>query len=241
MQFSYGVFLPYMMRELGISLSAATAPFSLYVLIYSLMCFVSGPATDRLGPRVVVLSGGVLLGLAYLLLGATRSTWQIYVFFTLLGGVGMSVVFVPLNATVVRWFIQRRGLALAITGTGSNAALLFGPMSAAILIPWLGWRTGLMALGLFGGLVIAFCALALARDPESRGLRPDGEAAAEQSRAGANTSRPEVSWTLGEARSVTAFWIIMGVYVLTWAMLFFPYVHLAALAVMSHPMLKSAR
>ena len=72
MQFSYGVFLPYMMRELGISLSAATAPFSLYVLIYSLMCFVSGPATDRLGPRVVVLSGGVLLGLAYLLLGATR-------------------------------------------------------------------------------------------------------------------------------------------------------------------------
>ena len=25
MQFSYGVFLPYMMRELGISLSAATA------------------------------------------------------------------------------------------------------------------------------------------------------------------------------------------------------------------------
>jgi MFS family permease len=40
----------------------------------------------------------------------------------------------------------------------------------------------------------------------------------------------EVSWTLRQAVSTGAFWIITGVYVLTWIMLFFPFVHLPILA-----------
>ena len=106
LQFSYGVFLPYLMQEFGLDLAAATAPFSLYVLVYSLMCFVSGPATDRFGPRVVVIAGGLLLGLGYLMVSSMTRPWQLYVFLSLVAGVGMSAVFVPLNATVARWFIR---------------------------------------------------------------------------------------------------------------------------------------
>ena len=177
LQFSYGVFLPYMMADLGLDLVAATAPFSLYVLIYSLMCFVSGPATDRFGPRMVVVTGGIMLALGYALLTTSTGNWQLYAYLSLVAGIGMSAVFVPLNATVVRWFIRRRGFALAVIGSGSNAALLFGPMLAALLIPWLGWRGGLLALSLLGGLIITACALALVRDPEARRLLPDGHGA----------------------------------------------------------------
>lgn len=231
LQFSYGVFLPYMMADLGLDLVAATAPFSLYVLIYSLMCFVSGPATDRFGPRMVVVTGGIMLALGYALLTTSTGNWQLYAYLSLVAGIGMSAVFVPLNATVVRWFIRRRGFALAVIGSGSNAALLFGPMLAALLIPWLGWRGGLLALSLLGGLIITACALALVRDPEARRLLPDGHGAEAPADAEASPTVGEVSWSLGEARSTAAFWLITGIYVLTWAMLFFPFVHLPILAI----------
>jgi MFS family permease len=123
------------MADLELDRVAATAPFSLYVLVYTVMGVITGPATDRLGPRVVVLAGAGLLGLGYFLLATARAEWQLFLFLGLVAGLGMSAVFIPLNATVVRWFSRRRGLALAISGTGVNTALIFGPLAAAAVIP----------------------------------------------------------------------------------------------------------
>jgi OFA family oxalate/formate antiporter-like MFS transporter len=239
-QFSYGVFLPHIMADLGLSRVQATAPFSLYVLVYTVMGLVSGTATDRLGPRVVVLAGAGLLGLGYCLLATASSQWQIFLFLSLIAGIGMSAVFVPVNATVVRWFTRRRGAALGISGTGVNAALLFGPLLAAAAIPWLGWRMVLLLLGLAGAAMIAACALVLVRDPEARNLVPDGMPPGAPNDTDADNDVDtdavqkhavgEVSWTLRQAVSTGAFWIITGVYVLTWIMLFFPFVHLPILA-----------
>ena len=229
-QFSYGVFLPHMMADLGLSRVEATAPFSLYVLVYTVMGLVSGPATDRYGPRIVVLVGAGLLGLGYCMLATASVQWQIYLFFSLIAGIGMSAVFVPVNATVVRWFNRRRGVALGISGTGVNAALLFGPLLVAALIPAFGWRAVLLILGLASAALIAACALALVRDPELRNLVPDGAASESDGNAAGIQSGGEVSWTLREALPTAAFWIITGVYVLTWIMLFFPFVHLPIMA-----------
>mgnify|MGYP002153062329 FL=1 len=138
-QFSYGIFLPHIMADLDLTRVEATAPFSAYVLAYTVMGLVSGTATDRHGPRIVVLAGAGLLGLGYCLLSTANYQWQIYLFLSLIAGVGMSAVFVPVNATVVRWFSRRRGMALGISGTGVNAALLFGPLLSAAAIPLWGW------------------------------------------------------------------------------------------------------
>ena len=227
-QFSYGVFLPHIMRDLELDRVAATAPFSLYVLVYTVTAFISGRATDRFGPRAVVLTGAGMLGLGYVLLSTAKAEWHIFLFLSLITGIGMSAVFVPVNATVVRWFLRRRGSALAISGTGVNAALLVGPMLAAVIIPWLGWRTGLMTMAIAAAVAIAACALTLVRDPELRNLSPDGEGPDQHGGDGAVSS--EVSRTLAEAVSSSAFWVITGVYILTWIMLFFPFVHLPIMA-----------
>jgi MFS family permease len=239
-QFSYGIFLPYVMADLGLNRVEATAPFSLYVLVYTVMGLVSGAATDRFGPRIVVFTGAGSLGLGYCLLATASAQWQIFLFLSVIAGIGMSAVFVPVNATVVRWFSRRRGAALGISGTGVNAALLFGPLLAAAAIPWLGWRMVLLLLGLSGAAMIGACALALVRDPEALNLVPDGMPPVAPNDAYTNSDVAdvaarshavgEVSWTLRQAASTGAFWIITGVYVLTWIMLFFPFVHLPILA-----------
>jgi len=230
LQFSFGVFLPHIMQDLELDRAAVSAPFSLYIFFYAFFSLVTGPATDRFGPRSVVLTGGILLALGYSLLSSVASGWQIFVYFSVIAGAGMSASYVPLNATVVRWFDRYRGLALAITGTGLNTAMVVGPMLAALFIPWLGWRTAMLLLGLGGGCVIVCCALALARDPASRNLRPDGRMADRQSSVSTDAPPAEVSWTLAEARGGMAFWLILGVFFLTWTMVFFPNVHLPALA-----------
>jgi MFS family permease len=229
MQFSFGVFLPHIMADLNLDRASASAPFSLYVVFYTFCSIVTGPATDRFGPRKVVIMGGLLLGLGYFLLSTATEGWQLYLYFGAIAGAGMSASYIPLNVTVVRWFDQRRGMALAFMGTGTNAAVLFLPMLSALLIPVLGWREAVMILGLAGSAVIICCALTLVRDPGARNLLPDGGS---QGLAGVDTPPPvqQESLNLKQARTEPAFWIIMGVFFLTWVMTFFPYVHLAVLA-----------
>ena len=92
-QFSYGVFLPHIMADLKIDRISATAPFSLYILLYTILGFVSGPATDRYGPRAVVLVGATLFGIGYFLLTTATAEWQLFLFLSLFAGIGMSAIF----------------------------------------------------------------------------------------------------------------------------------------------------
>jgi len=230
-QFSYGVFLPHIMADLEIDRVSATAPFSLYIFLYTILGFVSGPATDRYGPRVVVLVGAALFGIGYFLLTTATVEWQLFLFLSLIAGMGMSAIFVPVNATVVRWFLVRRGMALAISGTGINGALLLGPMLATGIIIWLGWRAGLMAMGLIGAALIAACAITLVRDPEIRNLSPDGGVPGGIDLDNNGETGTEDAWTVRAAVSTTAFWVITCVYILSWIMLFFPFVHLPIMAI----------
>ena len=229
LQFSYGVFLPHIMADLNLDRASASAPFSLYVVFYTFWSIVTGPATDRFGPRKVVIIGGLLLALGYFLLSSATEGWQLFLYFGAIAGAGMSAAYIPLNATVVRWFDQRRGLALAITGTGSNAAVLLLPMLSALLIPVLGWRDALLILGLGGSGVIICCALTLVRDPSAKNLAPDGQTV-DQGVEGTPAGVQQASLTLAQARAEPALWIIMGVFFFTWVMTFFPYVHLPSLA-----------
>ena len=219
LQFSYGVFLPHIMADLNLDRASASAPFSLYVVFYTFWSIVTGPATDRFGPRKVVIIGGLLLALGYFLLSSATEGWQLFLYFGAIAGAGMSAAYIPLNATVVRWFDQRRGLALAITGTGSNAAVLLLPMLSALLIPVLGWRDALLILGLGGSGVIICCALTLVRDPSAKNLAPDGQTV-DQGVEGTPAGVQQTSLTLAQARAEPALWIIMGVFFLTWVMTF---------------------
>jgi len=225
LHFSFGVFAPGIAAEVGLGKAAASAPFSVYIAVYSVLSFITGPLTDRLGPRPVVLIGGVLLAVAYVLLSQATTLSEIYLSLGLLGGFGMSATFIPLNATVVKWFVRQRGLALAIAGTGGTAAVMVGPPLAAALIALIGWRGGMLALGVGCGLMVVLSSMLLVRDPEAMGLSPDGDA---PQHAGEPTSpmADEGAWNLSEARKTGAFWLILSAFFLAWAGLFFPVAHI---------------
>tara|TARA_B100000676_G_scaffold311071_1_gene379655 strand:+ start:536 stop:1780 length:1245 start_codon:yes stop_codon:yes gene_type:complete len=227
LHFSFGLFAPHLESALAVDRATIAAPFSVYIAVYSVMSYITGPMTDRIGPRWVVATGGILLAIAYAWLSRAETLWELYLALALFAGLGMSAAFIPLSATVVKWFVRRRGVAVAIAGSGTSAAHVVGPLVVAILIPWLGWRDGMLTLGLLAGGFIMLCASRLLRDPAVLGLRPDGDPVFLQQTV--EQSPEEVSWTLREARATGAFWLILAAFFCTWIPIFFPAAHLPAM------------
>ena len=53
--------------------------------------------------------------------------WHLYIVLGLVAASGMSAAYVPCNATVVRWFTRKRGLALSITSSGASFGMFIFP------------------------------------------------------------------------------------------------------------------
>ena len=249
-QFSFGVLLPSIAEDLGISRTAASLCFSVYVFVYSALSSYSGSLTDRRGPRLVLAIGAVLLGAGYGLSALARNEWQLFVALGLIAAAGMSASFVPCNATVVRWFLRRRGQALSISTSGGSFAAIAMPLLMGWLIGYTTWRVlyGVMAAVVFLGLLTA--SRLMAASPEAKGLSIDDElrrrgdplpqaaaAGSSEDRTGAtngplltNLNTEEPSLTRREAMRTRMFWIIAGIFLCTWLVVFLPLVHLSPFA-----------
>ncbi len=229
-QFSYGVFMPYISADTGWNRGSLSLPYSIYVFVYSALGLVSGRLTDRWGPRIVLLTGGCLLGAGVMLMSRVHLLWHIYLALGLIAALGMSAAYVPCNATVVRWFARRRGLALSIASAGASFGMFVFPPLANALILKDGWRDAYLILGLLALCTIAGCSCLMVQQPEAVGLRPDGldeDPVAQQLSADLAEER---SYTLAEARHTGAFWLLNIIFTLTWLVVFMPMVHIVPFA-----------
>lgn len=152
------------------------------------MALVAGNWQKKSGPRIVAITGGLVLGLGYLLAGfAGHSFWGLLVGIGILGGAGIGLGYVCPIAALVKWFPDKKGLitGLAVAGFGFGALIwikltsgfVFGPVN---LTP--GWK-GLYGMGwdvnkvflLYGVLfavVVALGAMLLVNPPD--GWKPEG-------------------------------------------------------------------
>jgi MFS family permease len=217
--YAYSVFVPTLVEELSLDRATAAAPMSFCIPTYALLSLVTGRLTDRFGPRVLLLCSGTLLVAGYGVLSQATAPWHLFVGMTALVGVGMSACYIPISATIVRWFVARRGTALAIFSMGAGISISVGPALALALINWLGWRDAFWSLGLIGGGLVVVSAFGMRRDP--------GESSQTPGSAGAFDAG---SWTLQQARRTRAFWVLCAIYFLTWGVMFFPYAHLVSFA-----------
>ncbi|MGE0826358.1 MAG: MFS transporter [Candidatus Binatia bacterium] len=232
-QFTFGVFMPAISQETGWDRASLSLPYSLYIFLYSALGVVTGRLTDRWGPRIVITVGGCLLSLGILLTSQVQTLWQMYLFFGLIAASGMSAAYVPCNSTVVRWFVERRGLALSLTSSGASFGNFLFPPLAATLIHAYGWRNSYIILGVLALLTISLCATFIARDPETLGLQPDGRLAEEPLPTAASAVAPfsSTDWTLATAQCTPAFWLLTVIFTLTWLVVFMPLVHVVPFAV----------
>ena len=141
--------------------SAIQVAFTIFVLIETWLIPVEGYLVDRFGPRWVVLGGGVLVGLAWVLNSMADSLPLLYLG-AVLGGIGTGCVYGTCVGNALKWFPGRRGLAAGITaaGFGAGAAITIGPISTMIAAG--GYEHAFLVFGLIqGGIVFIMAWLLL--------------------------------------------------------------------------------
>jgi MFS family permease len=224
-QYSFGVFFTAMLAEFGWSRGALSGAFSFYALTYCVLGFFAGRLTDRWGPRVVIATGGVFLGIAYTGMALVTELWQPYVLYGCVASIGMATAFVPTNSTVVRWFVRRRGLAVGLATSGQSAGMLVVAPLAQMLVSTAGWRVTYAVFGITAFVALITVAPLMRRDPESLGLTPDGDP-----RPPLAAAEPPRGMTVADAARTGAFWALMATFTATWIPVFVAIVHSVPLA-----------
>jgi OFA family oxalate/formate antiporter-like MFS transporter len=144
--------------------SAIQVAFTIFVLIETWLIPIEGYLVDRFGPRWVVLGGGILVALAWVVNSVADSLPLLY-FGAALGGIGTGCVYGTCVGNALKWFPGRRGLAAGITasGFGAGAALTIGPISA--MINSSGYEHAFLVFGLIQGSIIFVMAWLLLAPP----------------------------------------------------------------------------
>ena len=172
--FTFGVFFKPILTEFGWTRAMTSGAFSLCILLFGLLGIGTGRLTDRFGPRVVISGCGFFLGLGYLLMSQVSAIWQLYLFYGVMVGIGVSGSFVPLVSTVARWFAERRGMMTGIAVSGIGIGTMIMPLVANWLISSYGWRTSYIVVGITVLVLIILVAQFLRRDPGQMGQLPYG-------------------------------------------------------------------
>lgn len=120
--------------------SHVTWPAQVILACFALAVIVAGRIQDKIGPRPVAITGGLLLGLGLILARFTANfppstalVWLILTY-SVLGGLGIGAAYVCPIATCVKWFPDKRGLitGLAVAGFGAGA-FFFAPLAKALI------------------------------------------------------------------------------------------------------------
>lgn len=187
--------------EYGWDFAAIAAGVTLFGIIASLLAPVFGGLSDRLGVRRVALTSLGLFALvfaAFYFVPASLSGW--WLFWALLGLIGIGSTPVTWSRAVTLWFNRNRGLALGIMLLGTSLAAFIVPQIAQAAIAHWGWRSAFPAVALLPLLLGLPIGLLWFREPRPE-ERPPGIT---------DASGAVFGLTLREAARHHRFWILIG-------------------------------
>ena len=204
-----GVFIQPMQQDLGWSRSAILGAVTVRGVVASLAGPLAGAYLDRPGgARNATVLSGLLAAGTVLATYRVESELEFFLVFGVLGGIGSVIQNSALyGATVPKWFVRRRGTAVALVTMGSPVATMVLPSLFAGVIDADGWRAAWLVMGVLSILLAVLPGFLLVSQPEDVGLHPDG-AIGRAAVADAAAARGEMSYTLGQAIRSPVFWIL---------------------------------
>ncbi len=207
---TFGIFFKPLLAEFGWLRATISGANSLSFFVHGLVGIIAGSLNDRFGPKIIMATCGFFFGLGLLLMSQVNSIWQLYLFYGVIIGIGVSAVDVVLLSTIVRWFVKKRGIMSGVVKVGTGLGLLVMPLVASRLISAYGWRDSYIVLGILPLVSIIPLSQLLQRDPGKMGQLPDGE---EQITTGSLDSA-EQGLSLREAIHTRQFWVVCATYLM---------------------------
>lgn len=163
----------------GWSLTQITFAFSLSIFFLGLTSAVMGSFVEKKGPKLSGIMAAFFFGLGLFCAGLSvkyQSLLSLYLSYGLLGGIGIGLGYITPVSTLLKWFPDRKGLAMGIVIMGFGFGAAFEIILLQSVLPWLNINTissSLMVLGIFYFTVMLCCACFLKspkKDPISTKL-----------------------------------------------------------------------
>ena len=224
MSSTLSVFLKPLTEDLAVSRGLFSLLRSGEILIGAAMAPLVGPLVDRYGGRWLMAGGALVAGAGFILLSQVSSYWQFLALrWTLITIGGVFMCHMVVSVTISRWFVRRRGRAIAIASLGQGLSKVFIPVVTATLFVWVGWRWTWAIFGLITLILIVVPALIfMRRSPEDMGLKPDGDDVSDERAGGTATGKRDSSasavaadataWSWREVIGTDTFWIVCFIY-----------------------------
>lgn len=203
------VFLVTLEEEFGWSRAAIAGGSSVAALTAGVLSPLVGVWIDRYGVRPVMVTGALIMGTGFALLGTMASLWQLYLC-NLVAAAGIAgVAWIPNQTLIANWFVRRRGLAMGISLAGIGfGGLAMAPL-AELLIRRAGWRMAFVGLALLIlGPVVAIVLAVVRGRPAELGLKPDGEAIEAPDAGPLDVEDTLAGLELAQAVRTAPFWIL---------------------------------
>lgn len=215
--YSFGVFLKPLQDEFLTGRTSISGIFSTYFIVMVITGILAGWASDRMGPRIILVSSGFVAFVGLVLSSRADTLWQLYVSYGLILGLGLGSAMPVTMAIVSRWFMKRRGLALGILTAGMSFGMMIMPPMVQNLIARYEWRASMFILGIAVLGMYALAGFLMRKEPQMMGLLPYGVTIGNDSSDTRNeTSRPTPSprshSTLKEAIKTKELWLLMGMF-----------------------------
>lgn len=203
--FGLGVFLKPLIAEFGWDRGGLSGAFSVGALIGGCLSLISGKLSDRYGPRILVTAAGLSLGTGFLLMSQISLLWQVYVVWGLFIGIALGCSVTPTNSTILRWFTEKRGIAIAIPLAGFNVGAVIVPLFIQWLISAYGWRQSFLILGFIPFIITVPLAQFMKREPQQIELKPYGESRLAEENEPTVSAIPKVSFL--QVTKTARFWV----------------------------------
>ena len=157
LQYGWTYFVVPMNEAHNWGIPAIQVAFSLFVLTETWLIPIEGWFVDKYGPRVVVVVGGILVAIGWMMNAYADTLFLLYAA-AIVSGIGAGCVYGTCVGNALKWFGDKRGLAAGLTAMG------FGGGAAATVIPIIyvietyGYQSAFLWFGIGQGLIVLLLA-----------------------------------------------------------------------------------
>lgn len=164
LQYGWTLFVNPIADKYHWSKAAIQVAFTIFVLTETWLVPIEGWAVDKFGPRPVVLFGGLLCALGWVMNSFADTLTMLYIA-AAVSGIGAGAVYGTCVGSALKWFPDRRGLAAGLTAAGFGAGSAATIIPISIMIAEQGYQKTFLYFGLGQGIIVMLLALMMVRPP----------------------------------------------------------------------------
>jgi MFS transporter, OFA family, oxalate/formate antiporter len=207
LQYGWTFFVNPMNQAHGWTKASIQLAFSIFIALETWLTPLDGWIVDslgaKLGPRLVVAFGGIMVALGWII-NSRAGTLEMLYAGAAISGVGAGAIYATAVGQAVKWFPDRRGLAVGLTAAGYGAGTALSVIPITHVISSAGYQAAFFWFGLVqGGLV--FVLGWMLRGPEA------GELAGTAPPKVAQTARNYTPW---QVLTTPVFWLLYIMFVM---------------------------